>query len=591
MKSNADLTKEIIQKTKAARKKKHIVVSSLVLCICTFLGFFVGFSNIITIDFNPYETSYVSYLRAYASSEEQVGFRFVDDRSAIVQLENKAYPCAYQANSKTKFTLTVVEEENEEVRAATEEAPSMFYLEFWDTSAKLSWNILGTKIEKILSITDDRNIPAGLWSLCATQDGDNGKIVEKSNGAGWTLILENGDSYTGEGMDSAWKTKFISIGDTLFQCMFDPISGVILDASVFVYDETTFDYPVIRENYVSDGAPYYFYSRLLSEEETLDFYGGTFTAAAVTHRAENHQVENPTALHKQVARWQLLPEKSQELTTLSLRATLQLTADGKAKLKISNDKDYNGTFTGKWYALRHSVLVTLDKKSNLVGSVFTVYADSGVENPTGEYVQQYGQSRMESYGCYKTGYHVFDYYVFEQHTNIFWGSEWTPEKLTPNVKYETEYILYGEYYYEYFDGDPDVADANYKNFDESFLHPLPINGQVSVVFHENGTLTVTHADGSVETRKYTVSEDGSTVRFSWEVNVYQGKNAVGKNPWYPENVDKNCIVKLYGFDVGFTYLYDENSFFASSVDIDENGNRIQEDYHIVYYRIYLKPKI
>ena len=167
-----------------------------------------------------------------------------------MQVQDRAYPCTYQAKSKKQFTLNVVQEEES---PTTEEEPSIFYLEFWDTNAKLSWNILGTKIERILSITEERNIPAGLWSLCATQDGDDGEIVEKQNGAGWTLILENGDSYTGEGMDSAWKTKFISIGKNLFQCMFDSVSGIILDASVFVYDETTFDYPVIRENYVSDG--------------------------------------------------------------------------------------------------------------------------------------------------------------------------------------------------------------------------------------------------------------------------------------------------------------------------------------------------
>ena len=69
MKSNADLTKEIIQKAKAKRKKKRIVFSSITLCACALLCFFVGYSNIIIIDFNPYENSYTEYLRAYTSTE------------------------------------------------------------------------------------------------------------------------------------------------------------------------------------------------------------------------------------------------------------------------------------------------------------------------------------------------------------------------------------------------------------------------------------------------------------------------------------------------------------------------------------------
>ena len=587
MKSNVDLAKDIIKKVKATRKKKRIIFSSITLCVCALLCFVIGYSNIINIDYNPYENSYISYLRAYQSSEEEVGFRFVDDKSAIVQIEEKTYPCAYQARSENDFKLTVVKKSIQRKASHTEE-PSIFYLEFWDTSAKLSWNILGKKIEKILSITEERSIPAGLWGLCATQDGDGGEIVEKKNGAGWTLILENGDSYTGEGMDSAYKTKFISIGDSLFHCMFDPISGVILDASVFVYDETSFDYPVIRENYLSDGDPYYFYSRLLSEDEKLDYDGGHFDAAVILHQAENHWVEYPTDLHKELSKWQLAPKKSQEQTTISLQASLSLDKDGSLKLKISGDSDYNGTFSGKWYTLRHCVLVTLDKKSKLLGNVFTIYADSGVEPPSGEYVSQYGQSRIESYDCYKTGYHVFDYFVFESLTGIFWGSEWKPDKLTPEIKYETEYVLTGEYYYEYFDGDPDVADANRNHFDESFLRPLPINGKVTIVFHGDGTLTVTHADGHTETRKFTENVD--TVAFNWEVDVYQGKNAVGRNPWYPENVNKNCIVKLKGFKIGFTYLYREWGHNWSVVDIDEHGNIIQNDYSETYYRIYLTPK-
>lgn len=580
MRSNANSEKDIIKKAKAIQRKR-IILTTLTLSIFVILAFSIGCSN-------RYEDSYVSYLQAYASTEEPVAFRFVDEKSAIVQLENKAYPCSYEATSQTEFTLTVVQEEKQTTYATSEEEPSIFYLEFWDTSAKLSWNILGVKIERILSITDECNIPAGLWSLCATQDGDDAEIVEKKNGAGWTLILENGESYTGEGMDSAWKTKFISIGNTLFQCMFDPISGVILDASVFIYDETTFDYPVIRENYVSDGEPYYFYSRLLQEDEKLDFYGGTFNAAVVLREAENHYVASPSELHKEISKWQLSPEESQEETTLPLAANLTLNEDGTAKLQVSGDKKYNGTFNGNWYALRHTVLVTLNKKSNLFGNVFTVYASSGVEAATGRYIQEYGQSRIDSFGCYKIGYFSFDYYVLESHAKIFWGNEWTADKLTPAVKYETEYFLTGEYYYEYFDGDPDVADANYKTFDEAFLQPLPINGQVSVVFHEDGTATITHADGSIETR--TFIEEGQSITLNWEVNVYQGKNAVGRNPWYPDNVNERCIVQLKRLSVGFTSLYYESRMDSSYVYSDENGNLVQEDYYTIYYRIYLTPK-
>ena len=143
MRSNEQFTKEIIQKAKAARKKKRIVISSITLCVCALLCFFIGYSNIITIDLNPYENSYTNYLNSYLSDENEVGFRFVDKQNAIVQVEEKAYPCSYEANSKTEFTLTVVESGEDAPLALADETPndepSVFRLEFWDTSAKLSW--------------------------------------------------------------------------------------------------------------------------------------------------------------------------------------------------------------------------------------------------------------------------------------------------------------------------------------------------------------------------------------------------------------------------------------------------------------------
>ena len=259
MKSNRQFTNDILRKVKAKRKQKRLVFASITLGVFALLCFLVGYSNIIVFT-PPTRNNYTAYLAPYTSIEQDVGFRFVDKKSAVVRLSNKVYPCAYQAEKDDNFTLNVVQSEGdqESTQPTQENEPSIFRLEFWDTNAKLSWEINGVTVEKVLSVTDEKDIPAGLWALCATQNGEDGEIVEEKNGAGWTLILDDGTSYTGEGASSAWKTKFVSVGNTLFQCMFDPISGIILDASEFVYDETTFAYPVIKERYVSDGDAHYF---------------------------------------------------------------------------------------------------------------------------------------------------------------------------------------------------------------------------------------------------------------------------------------------------------------------------------------------
>lgn len=590
MKSNEQFTEDIVKKVKAKRKKKRFIVSGIVLSVCALLCFVVGYSNIITFEIGRYQDSYLRYLVPYLSAEEEIGLRFVDAQNAVVNIESKTYPCALKANSENDFTLTVVESETDtltreetQTQSPSEEEPSVFHVEFWDANAKISWNILGVKIEKILSVTEERDIPAGLWSLFATQDGPNGKLNNVS-GAGWTLILENGDSYTGEGMDSAWRSKFVSVGNTLLQCSFDAISGLIKDASVFTYDETSFDYPVIKERYLSDGDEYYFYSRLLPEEERIDFKGGTFTASAVMRETENHSVTTAQLLDESMAKWQLLPQRSQEMSPVSVQATLTLSANGSVSMKITGDNDYDGKFQGKWYPLKHSVLVVLDKKSALTGRLFTLYADSGFEVPSGELVQKYAQSRIESVDCYKIGYHTFDYYIAFSETLLYWGNEWTPDKLSPELKYETEYVLYGQYYYEYYDGDYNKFDPY--SFTEDLLVEMSVSGKLSFVFHEDGTVTITRESGETETRTFEVSDSGGRIDFSWQVELWQGANATTR----PNKINSNFIIDLSWLSVDFNALWNIYDTYYSYVDFDENGNRIQKDGYVLFYKIYLRPK-
>ena len=592
MRSNWDYTNEIVRKVKTKRKKKRMIVSSVVFSVCALLCFVVGYSNIITIDREEYQNSYLHYLVPYLSEEEEIGLRFLDAKSAVVNIETKTYPCALKATSENDFTLSVITSDtkektssNSETQPSPEEEPSIFHVEFWDSNAKISWYVFGTKIEKVLSITEERNVPSGLWSLFAIQNAE-GKLRDDISGAGWTLILENGDSYTGEGHDSAYRSKFISIGNTLLQCAFDPISGLIMDASVFIYDETSFDYPIIKERYLSDGGEAsYFYSRLLPNEEKIDFNGGTFTASAVMRETENHRIDKSELLDERMAKWQLLPESEREMSPLSVTAKLDLNTDGSVKMRVSGHNSYDGSFTGKWYPLKHSVLIVLDEKSALTGRLFTLYVDSDYHKPTGELIKNYGQSLIESLDCYKVGYHTFQYYIVISKTLLYWGNEWTSEQLSPQIQYETEYVLYGKYYYEFYDGQYDKYTPY--EFTEDLLAELPVSGKITFVFHEDGTATITHESGITETRKYELSASGKRIEFDRKVKIWQGANAAMR----PGEINSNFVISLRQLDLDFLAIYAKYAMGSSYVYWDENGNRVQVDGYVVYYEIRLHPKL
>lgn len=529
-------------------KKTSIVFAFIAILASIFV--FTGCS----FDSN-YLTAYAKYLAPYVSAAadgEIVGLKFIDDKSAIVSIGQAAYPCYVQAKDEDSFELTNNLESSQDddisVVSKQEEQPSVFYVDFWENNATVSWSILGVKVEKVLSITEGKDIPAGIWKLFATKHGDE-ELVYKENGAGWTVILENGESYTGEGMDSAWVTKFISINDCVFQCLFDAKSGVIMDASLVTYDTTTFGYPVMIERYISDGLeePHYFYSRLLREDEKTDFSGGTFTAGAVAYEAEIKRLPNDDVWVDRLSKWQLMPEKEADEKILNMEATLDLNADQTVRLEVTGDKKYSGKATGTWYALQHSVLVVLDETSPLVGKTFTLFVQDSAFAPNEEEYIKEAKSSLDLFKCYKLGVVDYDYYVMKEDVEIFWGSQYANGNISPKLVYEKKYVLNALWFEPYYTD----KDFSWEAYDSNVeLTPFPGNGNTYIVFHENGTFDFTYSTGVTRQYEYTLEPyiDFDPIRL------------------YSEGRERLSVPFL---NLGF-----ESLSFYSSVMINEQGFRI-----------------
>ena len=525
--------------------RKRFVFSALVAfiaSICIFAGCSFG---------NNYLTAYANYLSPYlsaASDGEPVGLKFIDDKSAIVSVGEMAYPCFVQAKDADSFELTNSLADSENSR--TEDQPSVFYVDFWENNATVSWSVLGVKVEKILSITQEKEIPAGVWRLFATKHGDE-ELVYKENGAGWTVILENGESYSGEGMDSAWVTKFISINDHIFQCLFDAKSGVIVDASLVVFDTTTFDYPVMIECYVSDGLErqHYFYSRLLQEDEKTDFSGGTFNAGAVIYESDIEKTPYVDMLVDSVAKWQLQQEKETEERALGIEVTLELREDQTVELEIKGDSKYRGRIEGSWYALQHSVLVVLDETSPLLGKTFTLFVKDSTLAPNEDDYLEKAITSLELYKCYKLGIGNFEYYVMKEDVDLYWGSQYENGNITPKLVYEKKYVLNAMWFEPYY-MDEDFSWEKYEDNHE--LTPCPANGTTFLVFHEDGTFDITYSTGVTRRCEYTLKP---YVEFD-NITLYVGER-------------ENLGVPYLGIGYGVltfqsSYIYDNGKGVAQS---------------------------
>ena len=560
MRTNREATEKILAKARKTRNKKRIITAISSLAIVGVLIFIVAFSNIIPMDFSLYGNSYKNYMRPYATpnariqkvnagteDNSEVALRIVDDKNAVVCVDGEVYPCYLEAESNDEFTLTPTNSDmSGDGDSAEEEKPSVFRVEFWKNNATVSWSLYGVEIEKVLSVTNEFGVPAGLWVTCYSQF-QNGPLSTIS-AAGWTLIQEDGYTYMGEGVDP-YIAQFVSVNDILFKCIFDSKSGLILDATLVEYNTTLFDYPVLKEHYVSDGDEIYHYSRRITDSERLHFTGGTFQAAGVTYECDDMKISRKELAHESMAKWQLLPKKSAELKLLDVKANLILSNDGSAKLSVTGDKDFADKVSGKWYALHHSVLVVLDKNTELTGRLFSLYVDD-TSILTQESMESHAFSQLFRYDYYKVGYHVFEYHAVEESVEIFWGSEWDlPEYLTTGLVYEQPYVLNATYIPSYYKESGSTSDQP---------TPFIANGKLELIFHTNGTVTICDLiAGTEKTRRFRGGDEGdSTIDVDYDIACYM---------FYTENGPRGVAPTRY--EIGNGYIYAERQGYSIRFDV------------------------
>jgi hypothetical protein len=521
MKTNKQFSDEILSKYKKIRKKKNIKKAILsISCVSVFV-FVVIFSNIISFNISLYSSSYKKYLKTYISDNSNyAALRIVNAKNAALVIGDKTYICSLNAKSGSTFMLESISENEEENQE------SIFKVHFSEDKATITGETEeGERIEKILSATDDIGVQSGVWSLFGIKNGENGEVDTLISGAGWILVLENGDSYTGEGIDSVYPSYFIGMGDRILHCLLDTQGGDILDAAVFKYESgDEYDYPVIKESYLSDGDFFEFYYRFMDEDNLFDYDGGTFTAEGVTYFSENSGISEDEMFDLSSVKWRLLPEKDEELSIISCVAELTLEESGAARLTISGNSKYHTKTDGKWFRLKKCILVVLDKQALLTGKAFTIFPGSELSDYTGNddsFISS-AETTIYSYSYYKIGYHDFYYYNLYRETKIYWGEGWNKEYFLPKLIYDIPYVLHGKYFEAYYDEEG----KEYLSYpDKTPLTELPNNGSISLIFRTDGTYELYREGEFIKSYKFRFDNHSDKyIDFASEFYIYIGKD-------------------------------------------------------------------
>ena len=260
-------------------------------------------------------------------------------------------------------------------------------------------------------------------------------------------------------------------------------------------------------------------------EVLTDFVSGAFWAGAVVYESEIRKLPNGDVLIDSVAKWQLAQEKPTEEKKLDLDVTLELREDKTVELEVKGDRKYRGRIEGTWYALQHSVLVVLDKKSPLVGRTFTLFVEniSAIQPTQDDYLKK-AKSSLELYKCYKLGVGTYDYYVMEEEIDIFWGEQYANGEIKPKLVYEQKYVLNAMWFEPYYTDE----DFSWDEYDSSELTPCPANGKMFLVFHEDGTVDVTYSTGVTAQREYRLDP---YVKFDGKIYLCDGGRKHLVVPW------------------------------------------------------------
>lgn len=462
--------------------------------------------NIVYIDLSGLDTRYKKFLRPYAAVSGAGGLKLIDDRNAVLTVDGVTLACSYEHKRGNRYVLR---------EGGESEEPRTFDVTFDKNAASVRET--DGDFSGQFAVTDNVSVPLGVWDHFAYIPAGEDELRPGSERT-WVITLKDGECYSSDDVESAYRSEFAVCGDDVFLCHYDT-DGRITYVDLFEYDETGAysDRPVIRCT-EPDGS--YFF-RLMRDDELFAYGGGTLDARAVTYECTNYAVDEEDYDLSGVP-WQLRPEKDETLRLLDADVRLALQADGKAVLNVDGERAFNASVKGRWFRLPDAILVVLDKPTALTGRLFTVFA--------GYYRSDY-LSHDESFAAsaltdvtadtlYSLGYHNLRYYNKSVHTQLYWGTAWEAEDLLPKLRLDTPYTLRLTYNPGYFEAKRnDVSDYVFDG------QTVTADVDMQLIFREENRLEV----------------------------YREGKRYIFY--YYSQSYDKNGIDILRGFDVVFDGYY------------------------------------
>ena len=486
MKDINKFTSEIIEEVNKKRRRKRILVTSIISFLLVFI---IAYSNIIpSRPFDLFEMVYEAYAGVYVNDEEETAFSFTNGSNAFFSIDSIPYALETESNFGKKFNFNATKMNSSgtfdsgEIGVETYSVKQENYLDetkikvvFNNGGATISGNIYGEYVSIEVKIVENTVLEQGLWQEFDEYDSS---LTFNS----YIYVEEKEESYFIQSESKCFEMVFISVNGKEFILLMDAFSVPNEFISIEKIEKDVYGFSAFKVISYNGNIDRYY--KLLNDDELLDYQGGEFFAKYIKERKEIYHVGRVGELDVLPIRWKLFPEKEYENKRLDITARLDLKSDKTVALTIY-DKGTRKTVFGKWVPTDENLIVIL-KDNSIFGKVFVITNQKKNKN-----ISENAISDVQLDDVFKTGFHNFDYYLKTTYYKIYWGSDFTEDVFLDDISYGKEYVLRGYYNKGYYDN---------KQPNDEFIE-LPQNGKIKLVFEKD--VIKIESDGKQAEIKYT----------------------------------------------------------------------------------------
>ena len=486
MKDINKFTSEIIEEVNKKRRRKRILVTSIISFLLVFI---IAYSNIIpSRPFDLFEMVYEAYAGIYVNDEEETAFSFTNGSNAFFSIDSIPYALETESNFGKKFNFNATKMNSSgtfdsgEIGVETYSVKQENYLDetkikvvFNNGGATISGNIYGEYVSIEVKIVENTVLEQGLWQEFDEYDSS---LTFNS----YIYVEEKEESYFIQSESKCFEMVFISVNGKEFILLMDAFSVPNEFISIEKIEKDVYGFSAFKVISYNGNIDRYY--KLLNDDELLDYQGGEFFAKYIKERKEIYHVGRVGELDVLPIRWKLFPEKEYENKRLDITARLDLKSDKTVALTIY-DKGTRKTVFGKWVPTDENLIVIL-KDNSIFGKVFVITNQKKNKN-----ISENAISDVQLDDVFKTGFHNFDYYLKTTYYKIYWGSDFTEDVFLDDISYGKEYVLRGYYNKGYYDN---------KQPNDEFIE-LPQNGKIKLVFEKD--VIKIESDGKQAEIKYT----------------------------------------------------------------------------------------